>query len=453
MPTSGYSRGENAASSAAKETRKSAQNAPTTTIGPGLASSSQYLERFAQKFPRKDGSAEILPDFSSNFVENVGHPSARPLTTIATQSFIRTTSTTSTTTTTTTITTTTTTSTTTTTTTTTTLRPTVSTPSLLEKLKTILEKAAYVSKKFNIAASKRQKENEKNKQKRIKENEIEPKLKISTEPIIWGKPKADEEDAFEERRGESFVGNERDEEWTRFQSDRVLHPENYVNFADYDLPQKTHHRIDMGVIRFSNATEDESFGPSPIDPQPYHLFQQNNLVQIEHQPSTDKILKAPSITTKPRVAPEVQGRVASIQPILSIANSVEPTSLKPEFKPTPRYALVRKRTKPPPTDKSAGLQIGNKTPNKHELRLGPLPTDSLKGSGGNIDQSQLTPTRKEPAEKIKPKLTSNPSLNNLSESSTSDTFRPNVKETVEDFQPTLRPSQLSTEDPFLALFR
>ena len=329
----------------------------------------------------------------------------------------------------------------------------MSTPSLLEKLKTILEKAAYVSKKFNIAASKRQKQKENKKQKRIKENEIERNIESVTEPIIWGKPKAGDEDVFEERRGESFVGNERDEEWTRFQSDRVLHPENYVNFADYDLPQKTHHRIDMGVIRFSNATEDESFGPSPIDPQPYDLYQQNNLIQIEHQSSSDNILKAPSTTTKPRVVPEVQGRVASIQPILSIANSVEPTSHKPEFKPTPRYALVRKRTKPPPTNNPTGSQIGNKTSNKHELRLGPVLTDPLKESGGNIDQSQLTPTRKEPAEKIKPKLTSNPSLNNHSESSSSDTFRPNVKETVEDFQPTLRPSQLSTEDPFLALFR
>merc|ERR1719242_1372705 len=50
------------------------------------------------------------------------------------------------------------------------------------------------------------------------------------------------------------------------------------------------------------------------------------------------------------------------------------------------------------------------------------------------------------------KLTSDPSPN-LVENSITDSFRPNVKETALDFQPTLRPSQLSTEDPFLALFR
>ena len=34
-----------------------------------------------------------------------------------------------------------------------------------------------------------------------------------------------------------------------------------------------------------------------------------------------------------------------------------------------------------------------------------------------------------------------------------DPFKPNLPESVQDFQPTLRPSQQSTENPFLALFR
>ena len=107
MPTSGYSRSETMTSSGGKEIKKAAQNVATTTTRQGLTPY-QFLERFAQKFPRKSGSSEILPDFSSNFVENTldRHPHVRPLTTIATQSLIPTTSVTTTTTSTTTSTTT-----------------------------------------------------------------------------------------------------------------------------------------------------------------------------------------------------------------------------------------------------------------------------------------------------------------------------------------------------------
>merc|ERR1711936_707729 len=88
-----------------------------------------------------------------------------------------------------------------------------------------------------------------------------------------------------------------------------------------------------------------------------------------------------------------------------------------------------------------------------ELRLGPLPSNQHKESEGVIEQSQLIPKRKDQQIGTKAeKLTSDPSFN-LVENSIKDSFRPNVKETALDFQPTLRPSQLSTEDPFLALFR
>ena len=457
MPTSGYSRGETPTAEAEALAKK--EKVPTTTTRQGLTPY-QFLERFAQKFPRKGGSNEILADFSGNFVENSldGHPHVHPLTKIATQSLVSTTSTTTTTTSTTT------TSTTTTTTTTTTLTPTVSTPSLLEKLKSILEKAAYVSKKFNIAASKRQKQKEK-KQERVEASEVEPNVESSvTEPIIWGRPKGDE-DVFEERLGESFNEAEREEEWSRFQSDRVLHPENYVNFTNYDLPQKTHHIIDMGIIRFSNnASSDDSFGPSPIDPQPYHSFQYNDLAEpVPLPPKADEVPQPPSkvetATTNQRLYSDAQGRVATVHSVLPNVRTLKPTSPAPEFQPTPMYALVRKKVKPSPAS-NATEQIRKENQKEHDLRLGPPPPDKDEKSGGTIEQSQLVPRRKELKEETKKqirtkaeKLTSDPSLKLVAQNSITDSFRPNVKETPLDFQPTLRPSQLSTEDPFLALFR
>ena len=96
VPTSGYSRGETPTAEAEALAKK--EKVPTTTTRQGLTPY-QFLERFAQKFPRKGGSKEILDDFSGNFVENSldGHPHVHPLIKIATQSLVSTTSTTTTT--------------------------------------------------------------------------------------------------------------------------------------------------------------------------------------------------------------------------------------------------------------------------------------------------------------------------------------------------------------------
>ena len=173
-----------------------------------------------------------------------------------------------------------------------------------------------------------------------------------------------------------------------------------------------------------------------------------------------ELVKAPSeVAIQSTVKPGVQGRVATVHSIPPNVKTLKPTSPAPAFRPTPIYALVRRKIKPPPPASNSKEQTSKENSKEHELRLGPLPSNQHKKSEGVIEQSQLIPKRKELEEKTDQqigtkaeKLTSDPSFN-LVENSIKDSFRPNVKETALDFQPTLRPSQLSTEDPFLALFR
>merc|ERR1719391_1968481 len=101
-------------------------------------------------------------------------------------------------------------------------------------------------------------------------------------------------------------------------------------------------------------------------------------------------------TSQPRIEAGVQGTVAHVDSILAAnEETLKPTSPPPGFRPTPIYALVRKKEKPSPASKSKE-PTRKETPKEHELRLGPIPPNQHKKGEGNIEQ--IIPGRKDSKE-------------------------------------------------------
>ena len=295
----------------------------------------------------------------------------------------------------------------------TTTDPTVTTQSLIQRLKQILNTAAIVSKNLKpiIATAKERfgQENTKEKEQQlIKDFQPHERLEVDqTKPnfnafiesrnpdveivanelaeneldneeadkfVVWGRPRDDY--LFKESTDDRTVREESEEEWNTFDSEQYLAPDDYINFETYDLPEKTHHVIDMGVISFTDTT---------TSPKVHPLYQPFKSKELE-----DLVL------------PTAQALVGtSTESSPSIPNSyvTVPTTTR--------------STQNPPTSTSS--------------QTSPTTTSPTSSS------TQTSTSTKAPSLVVQP-------------------FRPNIQENTQEFQPPLRPSQQSTEDPFLSLF-